>query len=286
MIMTDQLTEHDAKAAETGASATRRFQEKSTAGTAVSPERVSALVGDALAAVHDVVRKHQLTYAEYDALKAWLIQVGQDGEWPLFLDVFLEHVVEQVVNENRRGSKGTIEGPFYIPGAPVSEGSQRLPMRADEAGTPLVFHGSVSTVAGAPLAGALVELWHADDAGFYSQFAPGLPEWNLRGAVTTDASGNYSFETIQPAPYQIPHDGATGALIDAAGWHAWRPAHLHVKVSAPGHQLVTTQLYFAGGQYNDNDIATAVKPELVISPEPNPDGDGKVVSYDFVLDNA
>ena len=49
--------------------------------------------------------------------------------------------------------------------------------------------------------------------------------------------------TVQPAPYQIPTDGATGALIRGANWHAWRPAHLHMKVSAPGYQLITTQLY-------------------------------------------
>jgi Catechol dioxygenase N terminus len=35
------------------------------------------------------VLRHHLTYPEYDALKSWLVQVGADGEWPLFLDVFL-----------------------------------------------------------------------------------------------------------------------------------------------------------------------------------------------------
>jgi len=42
-------------------------------------------------------------------------QVGQDGEWPLFLDVWVDHVVEEVANADRQGSKGTIEGPFYVP---------------------------------------------------------------------------------------------------------------------------------------------------------------------------
>ena len=70
--------------------------------------------------------------------------------------------------------------------------------------------------------------------------------WNLRGRITADAGGRFRIHTIQPAPYQIPADGATGALIRAANWHAWRPAHLHMKVSAPGYQLITTQLYFPG----------------------------------------
>jgi catechol 1,2-dioxygenase len=284
--MTDQLTEHDAKAAETGANATKVFREKVKTGAAADPARVSAIAGDALALLHDVIRKHHVTYPEYDALKAWLIQVGADGEWPLFLDVFVEHVVEEVVNENRQGSKGTIEGPFYVPGAPTSQGEGTLPMRADEAGTALVFQGQVRSVDGDALAGATVELWHADDAGFYSQFAPGLPEWNLRGIVIADADGRFRFNTVQPAPYQIPHDGATGALISAAGWHAWRPAHLHLKVSAPGYQLVITQLYFEGGDYNDSDIASAVKPELMIAPKPDDEGTGNQVTYDFILDRS
>ena len=275
--MTTHLTELDAKAAETGANATRVFQEKARTAAPSSTERVAAIATDALAALHDVIRKHNVTYAEYDALKSWLIQVGADGEWPLFLDVFVEHVVEETVNANRAGSKGTIEGPFYVPNAPRFEAEGTLPMRDDEPGTPLTFAGQVTSVDGTPLAGAFVEMWHADALGFYSQFAPGLPEWNLRGAVVADKEGRFSFHTVQPAPYQIPHDGGTGKLIAAAGWHAWRPAHLHLKVSAPGYQLVTTQLYFEGGQYNDSDIASAVKPELMIAP-----ADGSV-TYDFVL---
>jgi catechol 1,2-dioxygenase len=279
-----QATELAATAAETGANATKVFQEKAKAPTAgTNQERVAELATEMLAAIHDVIRRHELTYSEYDALKAWLIKVGQDGEWPLFLDVFIEHAVEEVVNADRPGSKGTIEGPFYVPGAPRADGEVTLPMRADEAGTPLLFRGQVRTTDGASLPGAQVEVWQADDAGFYGQFAPGIPEWNLRGVVIADADGTVAIRTIQPAPYQIPHDGATGQLIAAAGWHAWRPAHLHFKVVAAGHQLLTTQLYFAGGEYISNDVASAVKPELMLHPKPAADGNGNEVSYDFVL---
>jgi catechol 1,2-dioxygenase len=144
----------------------------------------------------------------------------------------------------------------------------------------------VTDLDGAPIEGALVELWHADDDGYYSQFAPGIPEWNLRGAIRTGADGHYAFHTIQPAPYQIPTDGSTGALISAAGWHPWRPAHLHLKVSAPGKQLVTSQLYFDGGEYVEDDVAQAVKPELILRPTPAASGQGNEVTYDFPLDPA
>jgi len=56
-----------------------------------------------------------------------------------------------------------------------------------------------------------------------------------------------------------------------------------VKVSAPGHELLTAQLYFPGDPHNEDDIATAVKPELMLAPVEGPDG-GYAMGYDFVLD--
>jgi len=62
--------------------------------------------------------------------------------------------------------------------------------------------------------------------------------------------------------------------------------HIHLKVSAPDHQLITTQLYFEGGEYVETDIADAVKPELMLAPTPRDSGAGNEVTYDFVLDPA
>ncbi len=274
-------------AAASGASATERFfADKASSAAATPTERVDLLAREVLDAVHATIRRHKVTYEEYNALKAWLIGVGQDGEWPLFLDVWVEHVVEQVATESREGSKGSIEGPYYVPGAPEPSAGTTLPMREAEKGTPLLFQGQVRSVSGEPLAGARVEIWHADDDGYYSQFAPGIPEWNLRGSVIADEAGRFRIHTVQPAPYQIPTDGSCGKLIAAAGWHAWRPAHLHMKVSAPGHHLVTTQLYFTGDEHVFDDIASAVKPELILDPRPTGDGAEREVTYDFVLDPA
>ncbi|WP_033294627.1 catechol 1,2-dioxygenase [Amycolatopsis jejuensis] len=276
---------HSPTAAASGASATERFKSDKLTGAAGTPkERVDLLAREVLEAVHSTIRKHKVTYAEYNALKSWLISVGEDGEWPLFLDVWVEHVVEEVATEHREGNKGTIEGPYYVPDAPEQGARGSVPSREDEPGTPLVWTGQVTSTTGTPLAGAKVELWHADAAGLYSQFAPGIPEWNLRGTFTTDAEGRFEIHTVRPAPYQIPTDGACGKLIAAAGWHAWRPAHLHVKVSAPGHELLTAQLYFPGDEHNDDDIASAVKPELLLDPRPS--GDGEIIEYSFVLDPA
>jgi catechol 1,2-dioxygenase len=276
-----------ATAAASGASATERFKSDKSGNVANTPtERVDLLAREVLDAVHETIRKHKVTYDEFNALKSWLISVGDDGEWPLFLDVWVEHVVEEVATEHREGNKGSIEGPYYVPDAPEQGAHGTIPMREDEGGTPLAWSGTVTSTDGTPLAGAKVEVWHADDDGYYSQFAPGIPEWNLRGTFTVGDDGTFEIHTVQPAPYQIPTDGACGKLIAAAGWHAWRPAHIHVKVSAPGHELLTAQLYFPGDEHNDDDIASAVKPELILDPQPAGDGTSARVTYDFVLDPA
>jgi catechol 1,2-dioxygenase len=158
-------------------------------------------------------------------------------------------------------------------------------MRPGEQGEPLLFSGQVRAVGGTPLAGAQLDVWHADADGLYSGFAPGIPAGNLRGVVTADTAGRFEIRTMLPAPYEIPKDGPTGQLVAAAGWHAWRPAHLHLIVSVPGYRKLTTQLYFDGGQWLDSDVAQAVKPELVLRPETGPDGT-RQARYDFVLDRS
>ena len=141
---------------------------------------------------------HQVTYDEYNALKAWLIDVGEDGEWPLFLDVWLEHVVEDVATDHREGNKGTHRGPVLRPGRPRA-GRQGHASRCATARPAPRWCGSgqVTDTDGTPLPGK-VELWHADDDGFYSQFAPGIPEWNLRGSFTTGADGAFEITTMRP----------------------------------------------------------------------------------------
>jgi catechol 1,2-dioxygenase len=280
-------TQPSPTAAGSGASATESFRtsEQYRGASAVPPERVSAVARAVLAGVHQAIREQQVTYPEFQAAKAWMIEVGEGGEWPLFLDVFVEHVVEEVAAQTQHGTKGTILGPYYLPDQRRLPASTTLPMRPDEKGTPLVFAGQVRDTEGNPVPGAELDLWQADDQGYYSGFAPDIPEGNLRGVVVADDEGRFEVRTIQPAPYQIPTDGPTGALIGAAGWHPWRPAHLHLLVRAPGHRQITTQLYFTGGEWLDSDVAEAVKPELVLTPEDQGDGTRRA-TYDFVLERA
>jgi catechol 1,2-dioxygenase len=135
----------------------------------------------------------------------------------------------------------------------------------------------------APLAGAVLDVWHADAKGLYSGFSD-IPEGILRGKVITDAEGRFELRTIMPAPCTIPHDGPTGRMIAVCGWHPRRPAHIHLIVSADGHEPLTTQLYFAGGEYLHDDVADAVKDSLVVAPERTTDG--LHFDYEFRLSPA
>jgi len=268
-----------------GSAATDKFKGE-TVKSDTSKERANAIYTDLLAAIAEVAHKHQVTYDEYRVLKNWMIQVGEYGEWPLWLDVFVEHEIEEI-NYNRHdytGTKGSIEGPYYVPNAPELPWKTEMPMREkDKAADPLIFKGQVTDVEGKGLGGATVELWHADEDGLYAQFAPGIPEWNLRGTIRTNENGEFEITTLFPAPYQIPADGPTGWFIDSYGGHPWRPAHLHLMVKHPGYREITTQLYFEGGEWVENDVATAVKPELMLNPQPNAEGIQEV-TYNFALD--
>jgi catechol 1,2-dioxygenase len=245
-------------------------------------DRANQLITDVLRRIHEAIVQNDISYEEYQAAKQWLIDVGEAGEWPLFGDVYIEHVVEQQTFANRNGSQGTILGPFHLPDAPQLEAPFELPHRPDETGDRTRVSGRVTDSDGTPLAGANLDVWQADAEGRYSGFMPGAPEGNLRGQVRADTEGRYEFTTVVPGPYTIPLDGPTGKMTAAAAWSPWRPAHIHLIVSADGHEPLVTQLFIDTSDYLDNDVASAVKPELIVHPEPADGGDFEI-GYDFAL---
>jgi catechol 1,2-dioxygenase len=248
----------------------------------MSTNRTDLIVGDILKRIHEAIVEHDVTYEEFQAAKQWLIDVGEAGEWPLFLDVFVEFAVEQNANRNRRGSQGTILGPYHLPNAPVLDAPYELPRRDDEVGDPLLMTGRVVDTNGRPIANAELDVWQADAAGFYSGFEPSLPEGILRGKVLTNDDGSFEVRTVLPGPYTIPLGGPCGALCASAGWSPWRPAHVHLIVGAEGYEPLITQIFFDQSEYLDNDVAGAVKDELVVKPDRADDGKLSF-NYDFTL---
>ncbi len=116
------------------------------------------------------------------------------------------------------------EGPFYVPDTPTVT-SLASP---SEPGDLIAIVGAIVGPDCAPIPGATVEVWHADAEGQYS-------DAKLRATLTASKDGAYAFDSIYPGQY-----------LQSNGW---RPAHIHYKVSAPGFETLTTQLYFEGDPY-------------------------------------
>ncbi len=137
------------------------------------------------------------------------------------------------------GTEASIEGPYYRDGAPFRTDL----VDPDVTGTPLILLGSILSLdCKTPLSGAVVDVWQANGNGQYdNDGSQHLPDgaMRLRGKLRTDARGGFSCGTVLPGRY--------------LNGKRFRPAHIHVKVSAAGHVPLTTQLYFPDDPYNDGD---------------------------------
>ncbi len=150
-----------------------------------------------------------------------------------------------------------IEGPFFKPSSP-----ERSDLReVGTTGVLLELRGTVYGADCAPLAGAILDFWQADETGAYDNAGS-----TYRGHQTTDAQGRYTLLSIVPGRYL---NGAT-----------YRPAHIHVKAAGAGTMLLTTQLYFPDDPYNAGDAF--IVPSLIMDVTEQASG-LLVASFDFVL---
>lgn len=149
------------------------------------------------------------------------------------------------------------EGPFYTPNTP-----QRTSLReAGIVGTPLLVEGRVLTTDCRPVAGAVLDFWSCDGNGVYDNEG-----FRLRGHQFTDAAGAFRLETVKPGSYK------------QYGFR--RTPHIHVKVQGRETALLTTQLFFPGDLFNDEDLF--IKESLIM--EVAKSGDGSLrARFDFVL---
>ncbi len=264
-----------------------------------SEPRFAAVAASLIRHLHAFVRETALTEEEWLAGIEFLTATGQKcderrQEFILLSDTLGVSMLVDAINHRKPGgaSETTVLGPFYLPGA------RDLPMGSDIAqgiaGTPAYFSGRVLDVGGAPIAGAVLDVWQVDGDGFYDVQRPGASY--ARGRFTTGADGRYAFRTVKPVSYSIPTDGPVGVMLRAMGRHPFRPAHVHLIVSAPGYGAVTTHLFVKGDPYLDTDAVFAVKESLIVDFVAHPAGrapDGGAcdqpfctASYDFRLVRA
>jgi hydroxyquinol 1,2-dioxygenase len=204
----------------------------------------------------------------------------------------LSMLVTALNHRKPRGcTQATVFGPFRVEGAP------RFELGADVAqgakGQPCYVRGQVRGAGGEPVPGAEIEVWQADEDGFYDvQYGADAP-LRGRGVLQADAQGRYHFRSIVAEAYPIPHDGPVGRMLAALGRHPWRPAHLHFMITAPGYQRLITHVFRNGDAWLDSDAVFGVRSSLVADwvqhpPGTAPDGsrhDGgfHTLDFDFVL---
>jgi catechol 1,2-dioxygenase len=260
----------------------------------VDNERLAELFKDLVDNyLKEFIRKNKVTPTEYRQAVKFLEKTANSGEIPLMMDVFLETTVDAVAYGQWGGSSTAIEGPFYIEGAPLLQPPYQLPRRDDESGEVMFFCGQICDQEGNPLKGVELDMWQGDADGAYSNIFPSVPEFNLRGRFYTDEEGRFEVRSIVPVAYEIPKQGSTGQLLRAIGSHTWRPAHIHLILRHENFHPLTTQIYFEGGEWVDDDCVGGVKDDLVARLEKHDDpvdyrqrGFGEpyyTVNYDFVL---
>jgi catechol 1,2-dioxygenase len=226
---------------------------------------VNRLLFDLMVAVDEL----DISMDEFWTGVAYLAQAGKQSEFGLIVPgVALEHFLDLRLDEAERlaglsgGTARTIEGPLYIPGAPMSKGEARLDDGTDD-GEVLFMDGQVRDVTGKPIAGAIVDVWHANTMGNYSHFGPAQSPYNLRRRIETNVEGRYQLRSIMPSGYACPPGSQIENLLTSMGRHGQRPAHIHFFVTAPNHRKLTTQINIDGDKYLHDDFAFGTREELI-----------------------
>jgi len=219
--------------------------------------------------LHDFIRDVKLTEREWIEAIQFLTDVGKTctdkrQEFILLSDTLGVSILTISLNHPpERGSvESTVLGPYYWEGAPERPLGSNLAEGVK--GDPTFYSGRVLDVEGRPIAGALLDIWSGDGEGNYDMQIPGETEMRARGKVRADAEGRYLFRSIRPNYYPVPTDGPVGRMLRAMGRHPYRPGHIHMIVSAPGYEPVTTHLFVADSPYLDSDAVFGTKDSLVV----------------------
>lgn len=251
--------------------------------------------------LHEAVKEIEPTQEEWMTAIRFLTATGHAcddwrQEFILLSDVLGVSMLVDAVNHRKDGQAGasesTVLGPFHVEGAP------ELPMGADICldgkGERMRVHGRILDAEGNPVAGARIDVWQANDEGFYDVQQKGLqPEFNLRGVFRTGDDGRYWFWGAKPRFYPIPDDGPVGKLLGALGRHPYRPAHLHYMIEAPGFGRLVTHVFDPDDPYIGSDAVFGVKESLLAEFRPVTDlaalaeagsaGPFLDLEFDFVL---
>jgi len=226
--------------------------------------------------LHAFLREVRLTEQEWQRAIEFLTAVGhitdeRRQEFILLSDVLGASMQTITINNQayENATEATVFGPFFVEGSPeIGLGGD---IAAGASGEPCWVEGTVTDTDGKPVPHALIEVWEADEDGFYDvQYDDNRVA--ARGHLHSDASGHYRFWGITPVPYPIPHDGPVGQLLAAVGRSPMRAAHLHFMVTAERLRTLVTHIFVRGDELLDRDSVFGVQDSLVLDFEPQPAG--------------
>lgn len=255
--------------------------------------RVKFLLQELVKSLHAYVQKTDLTFEEWEFAIDFLTRTGQKctpirQEFILLSDVLGVSMLVDAVNHRERegATQTTVLGPFYVGEHKVTPHGTDI--SAELSGERMFVQSRVTDIGGRPLAGVPVDVWHADDDGFYDSQKPSYATHgpSSRARFVTDADGRFFFRTIKPCSYPIPVDGPTGEMIRYVKRPAMRPAHVHFLVAAPGYEPLVTHVFIGGDPNIDCDVVFGVKDELIADIETRSDPvmpDGKPASAPWHL---
>lgn len=231
--------------------------------------RLREVMGAITRHLHAAVKEIEPTQEEWFAAIQFLTATGHKcddwrQEFILLSDVLGVSMLVDAINSRRPAgaSENTVLGPFHVADAPDYPMGTNICL--DSKGEDMVVRGRVLDVEGHPVEGAKIDVWQANDEGFYDVQQKGIqPDFNLRGVFRTGADGSYWFKAVRPKFYAIPNDGPVGQLLAALGRHPFRPAHLHYIISKEGYDEVTTHIFDPDDPYIDNDAVFGVKESLI-----------------------
>lgn len=260
--------------------------------------RVKFLLQELTKSLHAFVQKTDLTFEEWEFAIDFLTRTGQKctpirQEFILLSDVLGVSMLVDAVNHRERegATQTTVLGPFYVGEHQVTP--HGTDVSAQLSGEKMFVQSRVTDLNGKPLPGVPVDIWHADDDGFYDSQKPTYQTEgpSSRARFITDADGRFFFRTIKPCSYPIPVDGPVGEMIHYTKRPALRPAHIHFLVAAPGYEPLVTHVFIAGDPNIDCDVVFGVKDELISTIEERNDPvmpDGKpsptpwhLMTYEF-----
>src|SRR5437868_12632173 len=182
--------------------------------------RVKFLMEELVKSLHDFVRKTDLSFEEWNYAIDFLTRTGQKCTpsrqgFILLSDVLGVSMLVDAVNHRERdgATETTVLGPFYVGEHKAMPHGSDISSKLH--GERMFVSSRVTDLAGKPLAGVPVDVWHADDDGYYDSQKPTYETDgpSSRATFITDAAGRFFFSTIVPFSYPLPTDGPVGEMI-------------------------------------------------------------------------